>query len=54
MGFFDKLGESLRKTRDSIFGSIADLINAGEINDEMYEDLEEQLIFCLLYTSRCV
>ena len=45
MGFFDKLGESLRKTRDSIFGSIADLINAGEINDEMYEDLEEQLIF---------
>ena len=45
MGFFEKLGASLRKTRDSIFGSIADLVNAGEINDEMYEDLEEQLIF---------
>ena len=40
MGFFEKLGEGLRKTRDSIFGSIAGLVNAGEITD----DLEEQLI----------
>ena len=43
MGFFEKLGEGLRKTRDSIFGSIAGLVNAGEITDELY-DLEEQLI----------
>ena len=44
MGFFEKLGEGLRKTRDSIFGSIAGLVNAGEITDERYDDLEEQLI----------
>ena len=36
--------EGLRKTRDSIFGSIAGLVNAGEITDELYDDLEEQLI----------
>ena len=41
MGFFEKLGEGLRKTRDSIFGSIAGLVNAGEITDELYDDLEE-------------
>ena len=44
MGFFEKLGEGLRKTRDSIFGSIAGLVNAGEITDVLYDDLEEQLI----------
>ena len=44
MGFFEKLGEGLRKTRESIFGSIAGLVNAGEITDELYDDLEEQLI----------
>lgn len=44
MGFFEKLGEGLRKTRDSIFGSVAGLVNAGEITDELYDDLEEQLI----------
>lgn len=44
MGFFEKLGEGLRKTRDSIFGSIAGVVNAGEITDELYDDLEEQLI----------
>ena len=44
MGFFEKLGEGLRKTRDSIFGSIAGLVNAGEITDELYDALEEQLI----------
>ena len=44
MGCYEKLGEGLRKTRDSIFGSIAGLVNAGEITDELYDDLEEQLI----------
>ncbi|MDL2324661.1 signal recognition particle-docking protein FtsY [Ruminococcaceae bacterium OttesenSCG-928-A16] len=44
MGFFDKLGAGLKKTRDNIFGSISQMINAGEITPELYEDLEEQLI----------
>jgi len=44
LGFFEKLGEGLRKTRDSVFGSIADLMTASEITDETYDELEEQLI----------
>ncbi|MEG1069553.1 MAG: signal recognition particle-docking protein FtsY [Ruthenibacterium sp.] len=44
MGFFDKLGAGLKKTRDSIFGTITEMVTASEITDEMYEDLEEQLI----------
>lgn len=44
MGFFEKLGEGLRKTRDSVFGSIAGLVTASEITDETYDELEEQLI----------
>ena len=44
MGFFEKLGQGLKKTRDSIFGTIADMVSAGEITDELYEELEEQLI----------
>ena len=44
MGFFEKLGQGLKKTRASIFGTIADMVSAGEITDEMYDELEEQLI----------
>lgn len=44
MGFFEKLGEGLRKTRDTIFGTISQMVDAGEITPELYDDLEEQLI----------
>ncbi len=44
MGFFEKLGLGLKKTRNAIFGSISQMVNAGEITPELYEDLEEQLI----------
>ncbi len=44
MGFLEKLGQGLKKTRDSIFGSIGQMLNSGEITPELYEDLEEQLI----------
>ncbi|NLW79294.1 MAG: signal recognition particle-docking protein FtsY [Ruminococcaceae bacterium] len=44
MGFFEKLGRGLKKTRDSIFGSISQMFDAGEVTDALYEDLEEQLI----------
>lgn len=44
MGFFEKLGEGLKKTRDSIFAQLGEMINSGEITEELYEDLEEQLI----------
>ena len=44
MGFFDKLGASLKKTRDSIFETIGSMVTASESTDDMYDDLEEQLI----------
>ena len=44
MGFFEKLGEGLRKTRNAVFGTISQMLDAGEITPELYEDLEEQLI----------
>ena len=44
MGFFEKLGQSLKKTRDSVFGAIGAMISSSEITDELYDDLEEQLI----------
>lgn len=44
MGFFNKLGRGLKKTRDAVFGSISQLIDAGEITPELYDELEEMLI----------
>jgi fused signal recognition particle receptor len=44
MSFFEKLGAGLKKTRDTVFGTISQMVNAGEIGDELYENLEEQLI----------
>lgn len=44
MGFFEKLGESLKKTRDNVFGSLSEMVKTSEITDDMYEELEEQLI----------
>jgi fused signal recognition particle receptor len=39
-GIFD----SLRKTRDSVFGQIVNLLGAGEIDEETWEDVESLLI----------
>ena len=36
--------ESLRKTRNSVFGQIVTLLGAGEIDDETWEDIEALLI----------
>jgi fused signal recognition particle receptor len=36
--------ESLRKTRNTVFGQIVNLLGAGEIDDETWEDLEALLI----------
>ena len=36
--------ESLRKTRNSVFGQIVGLLGAGEIDEETWEDLEALLI----------
>ena len=36
--------ESLRKTRNSVFGQIVNLLGAGEITEETWEDVESLLI----------
>lgn len=45
MGIFKKFGFGLRKTREGMTKNIEDILGAyEEINDDLYEDLEEALI----------
>ena len=45
MGLFSKIGEGLRKTRDSISGAIGSMLSSfTKIDDELFEELEEILI----------
>jgi len=45
MGFFEKLKDGLKKTRDSISSKIDEvLVSFGVIDDELFEELEEILI----------
>ncbi len=47
MGFFDKISEGLKKTRDSIMGGLNRLLgNFTKIDEEFFEELEETLIMC--------
>ena len=44
MGFFKKIAEALRKTRESIRRKFDAILSGGELNDEFYEELEDLLI----------
>lgn len=45
MGFFQKLKDSLKKTKDSFIGKIDSMLGAfTKIDDELFEELEETLI----------
>lgn len=45
MGFFEKIKEGLRKTRDALFGKIDQLLKSfTKIDDELFEELEELLV----------
>ncbi len=45
MGFFDKIKEGLRKTRENISGSIESMLNSfTKIDEELFEELEELLV----------
>ena len=45
MGIFRKLGFGLKKTRENVSGAIEDVLGAyEEINDDLYEELEEALV----------
>ena len=44
MGFFNKLFNGLKKTKESIGSKISNVFKRSELNDEFYDDLEETLI----------
>lgn len=45
MGIFKKLGFGLKKTRENVSGAIEDVLGEyEEINDDLYEELEEVLV----------
>lgn len=45
MGFFSKIKDGLKKTRDAIFGQISAMLKSfSKIDDELFEELEELLV----------
>ena len=44
MGFFDKIKAGLKKTRDALGNTLANVFTASEIDDDFYDELEESLI----------
>ena len=45
MGFFSKIGEGLRKTRESLMGTVNSMLHAfTRIDEDLFEELEEILI----------
>ncbi|MBQ5716431.1 MAG: signal recognition particle receptor subunit alpha, partial [Clostridia bacterium] len=45
MGFFKKISDGLKKTRDSFMGALGSVINSfTKIDEELFEELEEILI----------
>lgn len=47
MGFFEKIAEGIKKTRDSMMSKVNSLLNSfTKIDEEFFEELEETLIMC--------
>lgn len=44
MGFFKKIGDALRKTKEAFARKIDSLLSHGEINDDLFDELEDALI----------
>ena len=45
MGFFNKIAEGLKKTRDSMMGKVDALLNSfTKIDEDFFDELEESLI----------
>lgn len=44
MGFFKKIGQALKKTKEAWSRKIDALLSHGEINDELFDELEDILI----------
>ncbi|MBE7075711.1 MAG: signal recognition particle-docking protein FtsY [Clostridiales bacterium] len=46
MGFFKKIGQALKKTKEAWTRKIDALLSKGEIDDELFDDLTDILISC--------
>ena len=44
MGFFKKIGQALKKTKDAFNRKIDALLSHGEVDDELFDDLTDILI----------
>ena len=45
MGFFEKIRDGLKKTRDALFGRIDKMLKSfTKIDDDLFEELEELLV----------
>lgn len=44
MGFFSKIKEAFKKTKQSLDNKLMSIMSHGELNDEFFDDLEEVLI----------
>ena len=46
MGLFKKIGNALKKTRESFAKKFESIFSGGELNDDFYEELTDILISC--------
>ena len=44
MGFFSKISEGLKKTRDSLKERFDDVFSGGHVDDDLFDELEEALV----------
>ena len=44
MGFFSKISEGLKKTRDSLKERFDDVFSAGSVDEDLFDELEEALV----------
>lgn len=46
MGFFKKIGQALKKTRESLARKIDEMLSHGQLDDDFYDELTDVLISC--------
>ena len=46
MGIFKKIGNALKKTRESIARKLDSMLSHGELDDDFYDELTDVLISC--------
>lgn len=46
MGFFKKIGQALKKTKEAITRKLDELLSHGELNDDFFDELTDILISC--------